>query len=77
MDYVSAFSFWTKAILPVKIVETAIPSELNLLHFIFIGISLLGAGVGSYLIFLKKHNLYMGIFMIAMSTILLELTLLW
>jgi len=77
MDYVSAFSFWTKAILPVKIVETAIPSELNLLHFIFIGISLLGAGVGSYLIFLKKHNLYMGVFIIAMAAILLELTLLW
>ena len=77
MSNVSAFSFWTKAILPLNSIETAIPSELNLLHFIFIGISLLGAGVGSYLIFLKKHNLYMGIFMITMAAILLELTLLW
>lgn len=77
MDNVSAFSFWTKAILPIKILETAAPSELNLLHFIFIGISLLGVGVGSYLIFLKKHNLYMGIFIIAITAILLELTLLW
>ncbi|MCR9226862.1 MAG: helix-turn-helix domain-containing protein [Flavobacteriaceae bacterium] len=77
MEDVSAFSFWTKAILPLNSIETAIPSELNLLHFIFIGISLLGAGVGSYLIILKKHNVYMGIFMAAMAAILLELTLVW
>lgn len=58
--------------------QTAIPSELNLLHFIFIGISLLGACTGSYLIGVKKgHNVHMGIFMIAMSAVLLELTLLW
>lgn len=58
--------------------QTAIPSELNLLHFIFIGISFLGACTGSYLITVKKgHNVHMGIFIIAMSAILLELTLLW
>ncbi|SFB75457.1 hypothetical protein SAMN04487891_10289 [Flagellimonas taeanensis] len=58
--------------------QVAVPSELNLLHFIFIGISLLGICVGSYLIGIKKgHNVHMGIFMIAMSAILLELTLLW
>lgn len=63
-------------ILPM--VQPVTPDELTLLHFIFIAISILGISVGCYLIAYKQgHNAYMGIFTLAMASILLELTLLW
>lgn len=77
---VSSYFLLLEGFSPIRelMFQVAVPSELNLLHFIFIGISLLGICVGSYLIGIKKgHNVHMGIFMIGMSAILLELTLLW
>src|SRR5690606_975519 len=58
--------------------EAATPNELTLLHFVFIAISILGICMGCYLIAYKKgHNVHLGIFTLALASILFELTLLW
>lgn len=59
-------------------VQAVSPDELTMLHFLFIVIALLGLYLGCYLIAYKKgHNIFMGIFVLALASILLELTLLW
>src|SRR5690606_5199901 len=56
-------------------VRTASPDELTMMHFLFIAIALLGLYIGCYLIAYKKgHNMFMGILVMAMASILLELT---
>lgn len=64
-----------QALLPM---EAVTPNELTLLHFVFIAISILGICMGCFLIAYKKgHNVHMGIFTLALASILFELTLLW
>lgn len=67
----------TEAFISIDTVQIAAQDELSLLHFIFIAISMLGFGIGVYLLYRKGLNTYMGIFTISVAAILLELTFLW
>ena len=62
----------------VLFIRAVTPDELTILHFLFIAIAILGICMGIYLIaYKKRHNVFLGVCVLAMASILFELTLLW